>query len=261
MAMEEVAQSGGTAPFHRVKSGISGFDEICGGGLPGGKIYLLTGSPGAGKTTLGLQFLVHGATRAGEPGIYVTTDQPPSEVRATAALFGWDLPALEKKGTLAILDALSIRLNRAQTERWSLKQADLSALLTLLSGVLELSQARRVVVDSLTSLLALNPDYTASQVETGEARTEVLRFAHALKEMGATSFLIAERRTEQHSLVENFVADGVLHIYTRRVLDTRFNSIEVLKLRNSEHSRKIHPLTMGPRGVEVNSKEAVFGEF
>lgn len=248
-------------PLRRIQSGVPGLDELCGGGLPQGKIHLLTGSPGAGKTTLALQFLVHGATKAGEPGIYVTTDQLPSEVRATAGLLGWDLPALEREGALVILDALSIRLGSPHTERWSLQSRELSALLTLLSAVLEFSGARRIVVDSLTSLLALNPDYSVSQIEAGETRGEVLRFAHALKRMGTTALLIAERRTGQDSLVENFVADGVIHIYTRRILDSRFNSIEVLKLRNSEHSRKIHPLAIGPGGVVVNPKEAVFGEF
>jgi KaiC/GvpD/RAD55 family RecA-like ATPase len=252
---------GGPPPLRRVESGVPGLDELCGGGLPGGKIHLLTGSPGAGKTTLALQFLVHGAARAGEPGVYITTDQLPSEIRATAGLFGWDLPSLERRGALVILDALSVRLGSPHTERWSLQSRDLSGLLTLLSAVLEFSGARRVVVDSLTSLLALNPDYTASQVEAGETRGEVLRFAHALKGMGTTALLIAERRTGQDSLVENFVADGVIHIHTRRVLDSRFNSVEVLKLRGSAHSRKIHPFSIGPDGVTVNPKEAVFGEF
>lgn len=245
----------------RVPSGISGFDEICGGGLPKGKVHLLTGSPGAGKTTFALQFLVQGASKSDEPGIYVTTDQTPAEIRATAALFGWDLPALERKGALAILDALSIRLDRPLTERWALKTADVSALLDLMASLLELSEARRVVVDSLTSILALNPDYTHSQVETGEFRTEVLRFIHALKYMGTTSLLVAERRPGQDSLVENFVVDGVFHIYTRRIQDTRIHSLEVLKLRNSDHSRKVHPLHIGPRGVAVSPGEAVFGEF
>ncbi len=256
--MAEATGNGATLP--RVQSGVSGFDEICGGGLPKGKVHLLTGSPGAGKTTFALQFLVHGA-KSGEPGIYVTTDQTPAEIRSTAALFGWDLPALERKGSLAILDALSIRLDRPLTEKWALKTAEVSALLELMASLLELSEARRVVVDSLTSILALNPDYTHSQVETGEFRTEVLRFIHSLKCMGTTSLLVAERRPGQDSLVENFVVDGVFHIYTRRIQDARIHSLEVLKLRNSDHSRKVHPLHIGPRGVAVSAGEAVFGEF
>jgi KaiC/GvpD/RAD55 family RecA-like ATPase len=257
--MAEATGDGGALP--RVSSGISGFDEICGGGLPKGKVHLLTGSPGAGKTTFALQFLIHGAQKSKEPGIYITTDQTPGEIRATGSLFGWDLPALERSGALVILDALSIRLGSPQTERWSLQSRDLSALLTLLSAVLEFSGARRVVVDSLTSLLALNPDYSARDIEAGESRGEVLRFIHALKGMGTTALLIGERRAGQDSLVENFVADGVLHIYTRRIQDTRIHSLEVLKMRNSDHSRKVHPLHIGPRGVAVSPNEAVFGEF
>ena len=68
----------------RTLTGISGLDDILGGGLPRTHVYLIEGNPGSGKTTLGLQFLLEGVKR-GEPGLYVTLSESRSELKAAAA--------------------------------------------------------------------------------------------------------------------------------------------------------------------------------
>src|SRR5688572_22268478 len=89
----------------KTPTGIPGLDQMTGGGLPRGRTTLLVGGPGSGKTILALQFLVHGARAAREPGIFVAFEETPARIVANAAGFGWNLPELARKGTLFFMDA------------------------------------------------------------------------------------------------------------------------------------------------------------
>jgi CheY-like chemotaxis protein len=88
----------------KAPTGIAGFDEITGGGLPRGRTTLLVGGPGSGKTILALQFLVHGARNCGEPGIFVAFEETAKRIVANAESFGWKLAELQRK-RLFFLDA------------------------------------------------------------------------------------------------------------------------------------------------------------
>jgi len=88
----------------KAPTGIAGFDEITGGGLPRGRATLLSGGPGSGKTIFGLQFLAHGAHDCNEPGIFVAFEETSNRIVANAEGFGWNLPELHLK-KLFFLDA------------------------------------------------------------------------------------------------------------------------------------------------------------
>src|SRR5476649_1826625 len=89
----------------KAPTGIAGFDEITGGGLPRSRTTLLLGGPGSGKTILSLQFLAHGARHCGEPGIFVAFEEVSTRVEANAASFGWKLADLRRQKKLFFLDA------------------------------------------------------------------------------------------------------------------------------------------------------------
>ena len=74
----------------RAATGVSGLDDVLGGGFPTGHIYLVQGDPGVGKTTLGLQFLLAGAVQ-GEKSLYITLSETADELRAVAASHGLDI--------------------------------------------------------------------------------------------------------------------------------------------------------------------------
>ena len=88
----------------KAPSGIIGFDEMTGGGLPRGRTTLLMGGPGSGKTIFALQFLAHGARDCGEPGVFVAFEETPVRLVANFEGFGWNLTELRKK-KLFFLDA------------------------------------------------------------------------------------------------------------------------------------------------------------
>ena len=88
----------------KASTGIVGFDEMTGGGLPNGRTTLLVGGPGSGKTIFAMQFLVHGAHNCREPGIFVAFEETPTRLVANFETFGWNLADLRKK-KLFFLDA------------------------------------------------------------------------------------------------------------------------------------------------------------
>ena len=95
--------------MNRTKTGISGFDELIGGGLVEGSTVLVSGRAGTGKTIFGLQFLYNGASKFNEPGVYVTLETRPRDLRLEAKQFGWNLEELEKKKVFVMIDAASSR--------------------------------------------------------------------------------------------------------------------------------------------------------
>ena len=89
-------------PLEKAPTGIKGFDEISGGGLPRGRSTLITGSAGVGKTIFGLQFLVNGALEFQEPGVMVSFEESTPSILQNAASLGFDLANLVQTGQLAL---------------------------------------------------------------------------------------------------------------------------------------------------------------
>src|SRR6476469_4568414 len=96
----------------KAATGIDGFDEITGGGLPQGRPTLVCGGPGCGKTLFALQFLAHGAAR-GESGVFVTFEETEDDLLTNAASLGYDLSALVAQKRLAIE---YVRVERSEVE-------------------------------------------------------------------------------------------------------------------------------------------------
>src|SRR5215510_14788634 len=121
-----------------VKMGLTGLDSILGGGIPRGNVILVEGPAGAGKTTLGLEFIYRGASEFNEPGLIVLFEVSPLKVIRDAAQFGWDLPALEQQGKVKIIFTTRSVLQQELQQADSLLLAEASRL-----------GARRMFIDAL----------------------------------------------------------------------------------------------------------------
>ena len=119
-----------------VKTGIKGLDEVLFGGIPRGNIILVTGTAGTGKTTLGVEFVYRGASQFNEPGVIVLFEVAPDKLIRDAALFGWDLSALERDRRLKMI------FTTRQLFQQELQRAD-SPLLAEAAAI----GARRIFVD------------------------------------------------------------------------------------------------------------------
>ena len=230
----------------RVPSGISGLDEMVGGGFPAGHVVLVTGLPGTGKTCLGLQFLVSGAA-AGEKGLFLSLEEDVAPLLESARQFHWPVDAAISGGTLKVL-----RIDPKET-RQSLHriQGELGKELTSLG-------AKRIVVDSVSLLNMLSDD------ESGR-RATLFALAAACRESGATTVLTAEAdplhpEVSRDGLSE-YVADGVILLGYRTGPDGHRVglSLRVLKMRRTAHVRTVQPYTIGPNGISVDAKAVDFG--
>src|SRR5580700_6762369 len=88
-----------------LRTGISGFDEVLAGGLPKGRVFLIEGNPGSGKTTLAIQFLLEGI-RAGEKCLYISFAETKEEVSAVASSHGWSLEKISLFEHIPTVEAL-----------------------------------------------------------------------------------------------------------------------------------------------------------
>src|SRR6185295_17861589 len=132
--------------FPRASSGVEGLDSILGGGFPLDRVYLVEGDPGAGKTTLALQFLLAGAQK-GEPGVYATLSETEEELRAVAGSHGWSLDGI----TICELQTAEESLKAdSQYTLFHPSEVELSETTRVVLETVERVKPARVVFDSLS---------------------------------------------------------------------------------------------------------------
>ena len=230
------------APHERIRVGTPGFDEIVHGGLPRGRSTLVAGATGTGKTVFGLQFLWGGA-RLGEPGVLVTFAERPEDLIANVESFGWDLGGLVSEGRLAIVDATP------DTELLVSGRFDLGGLAARIAHALSEVGGTRLFLDPIDALFEEFSDV----VEVRRAFAAMLR---ALRPLGATALIAAERPSENGSVsrygAEEFAVDNVIVLRNVREDERRRRTIEVLKLRGADHHRGEFPFVINAMtGIEI----------
>jgi circadian clock protein KaiC len=228
----------------KAPTGIIGFDEIAGGGLPRGRTTLLVGGPGSGKTVFALQFLVHGAEACKEPGIFVAFEEGSKRIVANAKSFGWKLGELQRK-QLCFLDAQPIS-DLVQSGTF-----DLSGMLAALEAQVKGMKARRIVFDALDIVLALLP-------EPGAKRREVYRLHEWLLARGLTGLITAKTGVDETSSISQqpfgfmqFMVDCAVILNHSMVLGVSQRNLRVQKYRGSSFDEDESPFLIGPRGLEV----------
>ncbi|MCI4334937.1 MAG: KaiC domain-containing protein [Thermoplasmata archaeon] len=230
----------------RVPTGVSGLDEMLGGGFPQGHVVLVAGLPGTGKTCLALGFLMAGIAR-GESGLFLSLEEEVPALLASARGFGWPADAAVEKKQLTVL-----RLDPKETKgNLHRIQSDLPKEIAGL-GV------RRIAVDSVSLLNMLSDD------EPGR-RATLFSLAAACRGSGATTLLTAEADplhpgVSRDGLTE-YVSDGVILLGYNQGSDGHKVglSLRVLKMRRTAHLRSVQPYVIGPKGIEVDARAVDFG--
>lgn len=226
-------------------TGITGFDEITGGGLPRGRTTLLTGGPGSGKTLFGLRFLVHGARDCKEPGIFVAFEEATKRIIANADNFGWNLPELQGK-KLFFLDA------QPTPDLIQSGTFDLSGMLAALGAQMKAMGARRIVFDALDIMLALLDDPAAR-------RREVYRLHEWLLANEMTGLITAKAdaedevnyRGQQPFSFMQFMVDCSVVLNHRVSLGVSQRNLRVQKYRGSGFDENESPFVIGKGGFDV----------
>jgi circadian clock protein KaiC len=217
----------------RVTTGIAGLDEMLSGGFLEGASVLLRGAPGTGKTTVGLQYLVHGA-RKGEPGLLISFEEFPQSLHRDAQALGWNLKELEDQ------ELLHLHFTSPQVLLESLQSPDSSLSRLLLDGGI-----RRIVFDSVTHFTRVTND----PVELRKVYNTVI---NALKREQVTSLLLGEesgfenQRFEQGKL--SYIVDAIVLLRFVEIDSTMQRAMVVIKMRGSHHAKDI-------RRFEINHKD------
>jgi circadian clock protein KaiC len=228
--------------LEKAPTGIRGFDEITGGGLPRGRASLVTGGPGAGKTLFGLEFLVHGVRDFDEPGVLLAFEESAEELADDVASLGFDLAGLEAGGHL-VVDACRVDA----TEFVTTGEFDLDGLFIRLSAAVQAVGARRVVLDTIEVLFgALDNEAVV--------RAEFSRLLRWLKDQGLTTLITGERGREGQLTrygIEEYVSDCVIVLDHRMHDEIATRRLRIVKYRGSRHGTNEYPFLVTDRGLMI----------
>ena len=250
----------------RVSTGIPGLDRMLGGGLMGGRPYLITGGTGSGKSLLALSFLLEGL-RLGEEVLLVAVDEPPTEIVENVRAFGWDLSAVRtldaNPGTRAIKRMADVQEIRALSDLKTMR--DLSSEvrkpsdsddISIQSIHLKLRQQmggrrfRRVVVDSLTSIRRFAMK-VASGGDMQPERTEIQSLLRFLSEMEVTTLLTATPGNPMVLSPEEILTRGEILVTRKWVGDRSIRQVKIVRMRGSAHDPERRPFAITPQGFVV----------
>lgn len=247
----------------KIDTGISGLNELVGGGFPEGRAILIIGGPGTGKTILCSQFLHKGIYENQENGVFVSLDESRDEFYSEMKHFGWDFLKAEKEGKFAFVDAtrisrLAMLKERIYKEERSLrsKQLSIDRLIEDLQAKVQQVEAKRVVVDTLAALMYRFRDPI-------ERRTVVVDLIDSLKDLGTTSLVITELQhlgLDRTILEEEFLVHGVIVMQTLFSGGTLVRGIQIEKMREANVNPSLKPYSISQNGIEVFANLELFKE-
>ncbi len=225
------------------RTGIQGLDDLTGGGLPKGRPTLVCGAAGCGKTLLAIEFLIHGALRYGEPGVFIAFEESAQDLTCNVASLGFNLDDLVTRRLLAI--------DFVQVDSGLLEQSgefDLEGLFIRLGHAIDSIGAKRIVLDTMESLFAGLPN-------PATLRAEITRLFRWLKDRGITALITGERGSGQLSLtregLEEYVSDCVILLDHRVTGMVSSRRLRVVKYRGSSHGTNEYPFLIDKSGISL----------
>jgi circadian clock protein KaiC len=225
----------------KARTGISGLDEITGGGLPKSRPTLVCGGAGCGKTMLGLEFLVRGALEFNEPGVFISFEETADDLTENAAPMGFDLRGMQARKLLRIDQ---VRIDPQEIAE--IGDFDLRGLFIRLELAIDAIGAKRVVLDTLEALFG-------GFSNTAILRAELRRLFDWLKQKKVTAVITGERGegTLTRQGLEEYVSDCVILLDHRVVNQQTIRRLRVVKYRGSVHGTDEYPFLIGENGITV----------
>jgi len=248
----------------KVGTGISGLDELIDGGLPEGRVILVIGGPGTGKTIMCSQFLYKGIYENQENGVFVSLDESKDHFYSEMQKFGWDFRKAEEERKFAFVDATRIsrvamlkeELYKEETRSLRGKRLSIDRLIEDLQAKIHTTKAKRAVVDTLAALTYRFPDSI-------ERRTAVVDLIESLADLGVTSLVTTELGylgLERNAVEEEFLVHGVIMMQTLFSGGTTTRAIQVEKMREAKVNPNLVPYSIDQNGIEIFPNMPLFGE-
>lgn len=239
-----------------IRTGVNGLDHLFTDGIRRKNVCLIAGNPGSGKSIFSLQMLNHAASQ-GEKCLYMSFEESPEALKSHMRDFGWNPDEHVENGNLVIETYDPFNVSRTVEALFRKQSGELEIdTKPLIFGDLEYDEEEfdRVVVDSLSAISA------GFGADSKNYRLYVRELFNLFKEVGLTSFVIAESQTIPDQITESgqaeFLADGVILMYKQ--MSSR--GIQIYKMRGSNFEEKIAPMTIeGGRGLHVRPDDKFFG--
>lgn len=226
----------------QLKTGVPELDDILGGGIPQGHCVLLSGSCGTGKTILSQQFLFAGAKDQQEPGIYISLSESEDKMVDNLKEFTFFDHKLLNEGKVKILDITQ------DARLMNLEPLTVKNILNMISSLIRDFAAKRVVIDSITSICD-------SLGNEQKVRDFVLELGLQLQYLDCTTILISEVPPQKlkYSVfgVEEFIADGVILLKEEEHKADLLRTLQVIKMRGVGHSRAKRLLEISKKGISL----------
>lgn len=224
----------------RASTGIAGLDDVLGGGLPLHRLYLVEGEPGAGKTTLGIQFLREGVAR-GESALYVTLSETGDELRSVASSHGWTLDGI------SVFELVTAAGLSPEAEQSILHPSEVELGETTRGVMAEVERLRpvRVVFDSLSEMRLLAQDAL-------RYRRQILALKHFFSAMRCTVLMLDDRSPKSTDLQLHSLVHGVLCLaQSASTYGEDKRSLRVVKLRGAKYRSGDHDFKLDTGGISV----------
>ncbi|MBS7649556.1 AAA family ATPase [Candidatus Bathyarchaeota archaeon] len=215
-----------------ISTGVEGLDAVLGGGFPRDSLIILAGNPGTGKTVFSAQFLYRGAVDYNEKGLYVSFAESRETFFENMRGFGFDFEKLQRDGKFRFLDLLTV------------KEQAVPSILSIILDEAGRAEAKRLVLDSFSALAQTFKEPIDIRIVVHAILSKIIRM------MGCTTIMVEEVPFGSSKIgfgVEEFVADGVIHLRNRELGGYRFRELEILKLRGArlKESRLVFTLDGG----------------
>ncbi len=246
-----------------IKTGIQGLDDMLNGGFPEGRVILVIGGPGSGKTILASQFLYNGIVNYSENGIFVSLDEGKDHYYSEMRNFGWNFQTLEEEEKFAFVDAtklsrIALLREKLMIESKSLrgKQLQVDKLVEEIQTKIEEINAKRVVLDTLATLFHRFPDPI-------ERRVAVVDLIESLSELKITTIITTELgralSLDREVSVEEYMTHGVVMMQTLFSGGVTSRALQVVKMRGTKINTNLVPYTIDKTGVEIFPEVTLFG--
>lgn len=226
-----------------LKTGIPGFDELLGKGIIRESIITLSGPTGGGKSTFAMQFLVEGANKFQEPGLYISLEDSKKSLLMHMKQFNWDLEKMEARKQLFFLDYPVYEVGQFLEKE------------NAIGEIINTMGIERVVIDSIMPI-------ALSFKDEDHRKKEFLNFISNVRRWGTTTLILSEDTSPtpgsvlpQTSYEIEKVSDGWIHIcYFLDSKGNRKRGVEVIKMKGTRHLMKRFDLEISDGGFQVLSK-------
>ncbi|MFH0737275.1 MAG: ATPase domain-containing protein [Candidatus Micrarchaeota archaeon] len=231
--------------LERVSSGVSGLDEMIGGGFVRQSTALVRGGTGSGKTLLCLQYLYYGAMKYNEPGVYLSFAESESSIHQHGKIFGWDFKSLTAQNKFAVIRYQPHEIVKIIDEGGG-----------VIRDTVESMGAKRLVIDSLTAYeMMFDTEYKANE--------SILTLLEILRKWNTTALVTSESPITPLAVGRGrlgFLTDCILHLYYLRMGAHRRRALEVVKMRDTQHSDEVRIFDLAKNGLCISKRLGKLGK-